>query len=317
MRIAFMGSPDFSVPALRALHAAGHEIVAVYAQPPRPAGRGQRETPCPVHRAALDLGLPVRTPARLKRDTAEHDAFAALDLDVAVVAAYGLILPKPMLDAPRRGCLNIHASLLPRWRGAAPIQRAILAGDAQTGITIMQMARGLDTGDMLYTLATDITPSDTAASLQDRLAILGGEAIVTVLADLDRHQAQAQVQDEALTTYAHKLEKSEGRIDWSQPAAQVDRQIRGLAGWPVAFFQLGEHAVRVWSAQRLHGPAPQERHTAGPAGQVLQIDRHGVQVRCGDGQVIQLTSLQWPGGKALNPVQIQQAQKLHPDQILA
>lgn len=325
MKLIFAGTPEFAATALQAILAAGHEVVAVYTQPDRPAGRGQKLSASAVKQLALQQGLPVYQPLHFRANTPEGDAarteLQALcqqhEVPVMVVAAYGLILPQAVLDLPHRGCLNIHASLLPRWRGAAPIQRAILAGDAQTGITIMQMARGLDTGDMLYTLATDITPSDTAASLQDRLAILGGEAIVTVLADLDRHQAQAQVQDEALTTYAHKLEKSEGRIDWSQPAAQVDRQIRGLAGWPVAFFQLGEHAVRVWSAQRLHGPAPQERHTTGPAGQVLQIDRHGVQVRCGDGQVIQLTSLQWPGGKALNPVQIQQAQKLHPDQILA
>src|SRR6476469_9047833 len=173
MRLAFMGSPDFAVPALQALHAAGHDIAAVYCQPPRPAGRGQKETPCPVHRAALALGLPVRTPARVRKDAAEHAAFAALDLDAAVVAAYGLILPKAMLDAPRRGCLNIHASLLPRWRGAAPIQAAILAGDRETGITIMQMDAGLDTGPMLRRESIPIAADETAGTLHDRLASLG------------------------------------------------------------------------------------------------------------------------------------------------
>ncbi|MDI3306395.1 MAG: methionyl-tRNA formyltransferase, partial [Acetobacteraceae bacterium] len=173
MRLAFMGSPDFAVPALRALHAAGHEIAAVYCQPPRPAGRGHRETPCPVHRTALELGLPVRTPARLRRDAAEHAAFAALDLDAAVVAAYGLILPKPMLEAPRRGCLNIHASLLPRWRGAAPIQAAILAGDAVSGVTIMQMEEGLDTGPMLLKGEVPIGPRTTTPELHDALSALG------------------------------------------------------------------------------------------------------------------------------------------------
>ena len=168
MRLAFMGSPDFSVPSLRALHQAGHEIAAVYCQPPRPAGRGQRETPCPVHRAALALGLPVRTPARLRKDVAEHEAFAALGLDVAVVAAYGLILPQVMLDAPRRGCLNIHASLLPRWRGAAPIHAALLAGDAETGITIMQMEAGLDTGPMLLEGRLPIGPRATTPSCMTR-----------------------------------------------------------------------------------------------------------------------------------------------------
>ncbi|MES2712648.1 MAG: methionyl-tRNA formyltransferase, partial [Pseudomonadota bacterium] len=180
MRIAFMGSPDFAVPALRALHAA-HEVAAVYCQPPRPAGRGQRETPCPVHRAALDLGLAVRTPARVKRDTAEHAAFAALDLDVAIVAAYGLILPPAMLDAPRRGCLNIHASLLPRWRGASPIQSAILAGDAESGVTIMRMEEGLDTGPMLLREAVPITPRMTAGPLHDALSPIGARLILRVL----------------------------------------------------------------------------------------------------------------------------------------
>ena len=245
MRIAFMGSPDFAVPALRALHAAGHEIACVYAQPPRPAGRGQKETPCPVHRAALDLGLPVRTPVRVKRDTAEHAAFAALDLDVAVVAAYGLILPKAMLDAPRRGCLNIHASLLPRWRGAGPIQAAILAGDAETGITIMRMEEGLDTGPMLLREATPIGARMTTPEVHDALAAMGSRLILRALDE----NPPPVTQPEAGVTYAPKIAKEDGRLDWTQPAEALDRRIRALTPWPGCFFHHGAEVIRVLAAE--------------------------------------------------------------------
>lgn len=321
MKLIFAGTPEFAATALAAILAAGHTVVAVYTQPDRPAGRGQKLTPSAVKQLALAHELPVYQPLHFRSSTPEGLAaqaeLSALctqhDVSVMVVAAYGLILPQAVLDMPRQGCLNIHASLLPRWRGAAPIQRAILSGDDQTGITIMQMARGLDTGDMLYTLATPIQPDDTAISLHDRLAILGGAAITNVLADLERYQATAQVQDDALTTYAHKLEKSEGRIDWHQPAGHIDRQIRGLAGWPVAFMPCDAQMLRVWSGRILAEQAP----PSAKPGQITTIDRHGVQVCCGDGQLLQLTSLQWPGGKALNPIQIQQAHKLQIDQILA
>jgi methionyl-tRNA formyltransferase len=245
MRIAFMGSPDFAVPALRALHAAGHEIAAVYCQPPRPAGRGQKETPCPVHRAALDLNLPVRTPARLKRDEAEHAAFAALHLDAAVVAAYGLILPPAMLEAPRRGCLNIHASLLPRWRGAAPIHAAILAGDAETGITIMRMEEGLDTGPMLLAEAVPIAPDATVGALHDTLADLGARLILRALTE----NAAAVPQPADGVTYAPKLTKADGRLDWAQPAAALDRRVRALNPWPGTFFDHAGEQVRVLAAR--------------------------------------------------------------------
>lgn len=245
MRIAFMGSPDFAVPALRALHAAGHEIAAVYCQPPRPAGRGQKETPCPVHRAALDLGLPVRTPARLKRDAAEHAAFAALDLDAAVVAAYGLILPRAMLDAPRRGCINIHASLLPRWRGAAPIHAAILAGDGETGITIMRMEEGLDTGPMLLSEAMPIAPDATVGALHDALAAMGARLVLRALAE----DPPAIPQPEAGVTYAPKLTKADGRLDWAAGAAALDRRVRALNPWPGTYFDHGGEQVRVISAR--------------------------------------------------------------------
>src|SRR4051794_32177734 len=234
MRLAFMGSPDFAVPALRALHAAGHEIAAVYCQPPRPAGRGQKETPCPVHKAALALGLPVRTPARVRKDAAEHAAFAALDLDAAVVAAYGLILPKPMLEAPGRGCLNIHASLLPRWRGAAPIQAAILAGDTESGVTIMQMDAGLDTGPMLLREAVPITPTTTSAALYDVLAELGARLIVRALVE----HPMPMPQPAEGVTYAPKLTRDAGRIDWTRDAAAIERQVRAFDPWPGTFTTL-------------------------------------------------------------------------------
>jgi len=245
MRIAFMGSPDFAVPALRALHAAGHDIAAVYCQPPRPAGRGQKETPCPVHRAALDLGIEVRTPTRLKRDTTQHDAFAALNLDAAVVAAYGLILPRAMLEAPKRGCLNIHASLLPRWRGAAPIHAAILAGDAESGVTIMRMEEGLDTGPMLLKEATPIGPDTTVQALHDALAEIGARL---VLRALDEDPPAVEQPGDGVT-YAPKLTKDDGRLDWSLDAAALERRVRALNPWPGTFFTHGGEQIRVLAAR--------------------------------------------------------------------
>ncbi len=279
MRLAFMGSPDFAVPALRALHAAGHEIAAIYAQPPRPAGRGQRETPCPVHREALALGLPVRTPARVRRDTAEHEAFAALDLDAAVVAAYGLILPKPMLDAPRRGCLNIHASLLPRWRGAAPIHAAILAGDAESGVTIMRMEEGLDTGPMLLKEATRIGPETTVQALHDSLAEIGARLILRALAE----DPPGIPQPDEGVTYAPKLTKEDGRLDWTQDAATLERRVRALNPWPGTFFGHGGEQVRVLAARVEPG--------AGAPGTVLD---DAALIACGAG-ALRLTRLQRPG----------------------
>jgi methionyl-tRNA formyltransferase len=235
MRLAFMGSPAFSVPAMLALHEAGHEIACVYSQPPRPAGRGHAVTPSPVHAAAERLGLPVRTPARVKRDTAAHEAFAALELDAAVVVAYGLILPAAMLNAPALGCLNIHASLLPRWRGAAPIQAAILAGDTETGITIMRMDEGLDTGPMLLREAVPITGATTAASLHDTLSAMGARLILDALRD----RPALVPQPEPGATYAAKLTREDGKLDFTNPAGALDRQIRALTPWPGTFAQFG------------------------------------------------------------------------------
>ena len=274
MKLAFMGSPEFAVPALRALHTAGHEVACVYSQPPRPAGRGHALTPCPVHRAALELGLPVRTPARVKRDTAEHAAFSALDLDVAVVAAYGLILPAAMLDAPKRGCLNIHASLLPRWRGAAPIQAAILAGDTETGITVMQMEEGLDTGPMLLREATPITAHTRTPELHNTLAEIGARLIVRALAE----NPPATQQPDKGATYAAKLTRDDGRIDWSHDAAQLDRQVRALNPWPGTFTQFAGETLKILAATPTDGAgAPGEildaQFTVACAAGALRLDR--------------------------------------------
>ncbi|WP_281981630.1 methionyl-tRNA formyltransferase [Thalassorhabdomicrobium marinisediminis] len=241
MRIVFMGTPEFSVPVLDALVAAGHEIAAVYSQPPRPAGRGKKERPSPVQARAEALGLEARHPVSLKGVEAQQ-AFAALDADVAVVVAYGLILPQAVLDAPARGCLNIHASLLPRWRGAAPIHRAIMAGDAQTGVCIMQMDAGLDTGDVLLRREIDIAPRETTGDLHDRLATLGAEAIVDALARLDTLTPVPQAEDGV--TYASKIDKAEARIDWAQPAPEIVRLINGLSPFPGAWSDMGGERVK-------------------------------------------------------------------------
>lgn len=279
-----MGTPEFSVPALEALHGA-HEVVAVYCQPPRKAGRGQAARPGPVHARAAALGLDVRHPATL-RDDAALEAFAALGADVAVVVAYGLILPQPFLDAPRTGCLNIHASLLPRWRGAAPIQRAIMAGDRETGISIMQMAAGLDTGPVLARRALAIGPEETADALHDRLAALGAALVGETLAALPL-PAVPQAQDGV--SYARKIEKAEARIAWARSAAEIGCQIRGLSRFPGAWCEIaGERLKLLGARQALGGGAP---------GQVL----HGFTVACGEGAV-EITLVQREG-KAPMPAQ--------------
>ncbi|MEL0106709.1 MAG: methionyl-tRNA formyltransferase [Rhodospirillaceae bacterium] len=237
MRVIFMGSPDFSVPILSGLIDAGHDIVCVYAQPPRPAGRGHKETPCPVHAVALEKNLTVRTPKSLK-DSAEQKEFAELKADIAVVAAYGLILPKEILEAPRLGCVNVHASLLPRWRGAAPIHRAILASDSETGVTIMQMDEGLDTGAMLMAERVAITPETTAEMLHDQLAEMGATMITGALRELEAGNATPVPQPEDGVTYAKKLERGEGRLDWRKPALELERAVRAFHPWPGTWFEL-------------------------------------------------------------------------------
>ena len=268
MRIVFMGTPDFAVPTLRALVVAGHEVVAAYSQPPRPAGRGKQLQPTAVHRAAEALGIAVRTPQSLK-SAEEQAAFAALEADVAVVAAYGLILPQPILDAPRHGCLNVHGSLLPRWRGAAPVQRAILAGDETTGVTIMQMERGLDTGSMLATVETSVSRK-TAGELTVELAEKGAALMVSVLADLPAHPPV--VQPEEGVTYAHKIDKAESRLGFTRSAIEVERQVRAFTPAPGAFFELGGERYRVLAAEVLEG--------AGAPGTTIDA---ALTIACGEG----------------------------------
>ena len=280
MRIVFIGTPEFSVSVLNALVEAGHEIAAVYSQPPRPAGRGKKDRPSPVHARAHALGLDVRTPVSLKAAEAQAE-FAALEADVAVVVAYGLILPQVILDAPNRGCLNIHASLLSRWRGAAPIHRAIMAGDAQTGVCIMQMEAGLDTGPVLLRDALDIGVEETTAQLHDRLAVMGAGLIVEALARLDDLVAEGQPEDGVI--YAEKIDKAEARIDWARPAVEVDRLIRGLSPFPGAWFEMDGVRVKVLGSRLVEG--------TGPAGKVIDEALH---VACGEGAVA-LTRLQKAG----------------------
>ncbi len=284
LKLAFMGSPDFAVPALRALVEAGHEIVAVYAQPPKPAGRGQKEQPCPVHAAALALGLTVRTPAKLRKNPEELDFFRALNLDAAIVAAYGLILPQDFLDAPKRGCLNIHGSLLPRWRGAAPIQAAIEAGDVETGITIMQMEAGLDTGPALRKEATPIGANDTSADLHDRLAELGAKLILRELAEPSTPIAQ----NEAFSNYAPKLSREDARLNFLLPAAVLERRIRAFYPWPGALGLLGEMVVKILAAEVVPGE--------GVPGTLLP---GGLVIACGE-NALRITRLQRAGKAAMS-----------------
>ena len=268
MRIIFMGSPDFAVPTLDALVEAGHEVVVAYTQPPRPAGRGKGERPTPVEERARELGIEVRSPKSL-RGEAEQDAFAELEADIAVVAAYGLILPQPILDAPMLGCLNVHASLLPRWRGAAPVQRAIMAGDECTGVTIMQMEAGLDTGPMLLKRAVEIEDKN-AAQLTEDLAKLGASMMVEVLTDLPGFEPIPQP-DEGVT-YAAKIKKEEARIDWSRPAAELVRHVQGLAPFPGAWFEVGGERIKLLAADKAGGH--------GQPGEVLDDQ---LTIACGNG----------------------------------
>ena len=284
MRLAFMGSPEFAVPALRALVDAEHCVAAVYCQPPRPSGRGHRIHPCAVETAAVSLGLPVRTPARLRHDTEEHAAFAALGLDAAVVCAYGLILPEPMLAAPRLGCLNIHASLLPRWRGAAPMQAAILAGDALSGISIMRMDAGLDTGPVLLQRAIPLTARETAESLHDRLAPLGAELMLRALAE----HPETKPQPAEGATYAPRLTRADGPLDWRMPAEVLERRVRALNPWPGTSTTASGTVLKVLAARVEAG--------GGEPGTLLD---DAALVACGEG-ALRLLRLQAPGRAALD-----------------
>ncbi|MGV0958805.1 MAG: methionyl-tRNA formyltransferase [Limnohabitans sp.] len=302
MRLIFAGTPEFAQVAMAALHAAGHEIVLVLSQPDRPAGRGMKLHPSPVKQWALDHAVPVAQPRSLRLDgkypedaAAARQALLDAQADAMIVAAYGLILPQWVLDLPPRGCLNIHASLLPRWRGAAPIHRAIEAGDAQTGITIMQMDAGLDTGDMLLVRTQAILPTDTTAVLHDRLADLGGQAIVQALADIDHLKRVPQPAEGV--SYAHKIEKAEAALDWALPAEILARRIRAFDPFPGMTVPLttagGTETLKLWQA------VAEPLQMAVEPGTVVQADAQGVRVACGTGQLC-LTQLQRPGGKRLS-----------------
>ena len=289
MRIVFAGTPEFAAQHLRALLEAGRQVVAVYTQPDRPAGRGQKLMPSPVKQLAMTHNIPVYQPQTL-RDPAAQAELAALQPDLMVVVAYGLILPQAVLDTPRLGCINSHASLLPRWRGAAPIQRAVEAGDAESGVTVMQMEAGLDTGPMLLKVTTPINAEDTGGTLHDRLAELGARAIVEAVDGLEAGTLKGEAQDDALACYAHKLSKDEARLDWSRPAVDLERQIRALHPWPICHSGLSGEAVKVHAAQLADG--------SGAPGTILDAGKDGLRVACGQGALL-LTRLQLPGGKPL------------------
>ncbi len=289
MKLIFAGTPEFAAQALAAIVAAGHEVALVLTQPDRPAGRGMTLQPSAVKKLALERGIEVFQPPSL-RDAEAQARVAAIGAEVMVVAAYGLILPQAVLDMPRFGCINIHASLLPRWRGAAPIQRALLAGDAETGVCIMQMEAGLDTGPILLRSAFPISATDTTATLHDRLAELGGELVVQALAGLP---LPAQLQLVAGVTYAHKIEKAEAAIDWRRPVAELDRHVRAFNPFPGGQASFGGSVVKIWSAAPTDG--------RGQPGEVLRVEKHAIVVACGEG-ALALSELQKAGGKRL-PVQ--------------
>lgn len=303
MNVVFAGTPAFSVQALEALNAAGHHIVGVYTQPDRPAGRGRKMTASPVAHCAETLGLPIFKPERLHAEAQEQ--LASLQPDVMVVVAYGLILSQAALDIPRLGCLNIHASLLPRWRGAAPIQRAIEAGDAETGITIMQMDAGLDTGPMLLRESLPINSQTTAASLHDELASLGAGMIVKALQQLEAGTLQATPQPPEGATYARKLDKLEARIDWQQPAAVIARKIRAFNPAPGAWTELDGQRVRLLMADTV-----ESTESIAAPGQILRAGDAGIIVACGDRRSVRVETLQWAGGRAVSAAEASRARTL-------
>lgn len=291
LRIIFAGTPDFAARHLDALLSSEHQVVGVFTQPERPAGRGKKLMPSPVKVLAEEKGVPVFQPGSL-RPQENQQLVADLQADIMVVVAYGLILPKAVLDMPRLGCINVHGSLLPRWRGAAPIQRSLWAGDVQTGVTIMQMDVGLDTGDMLHKLSCPITADDTSGSLYDKLADLGPQGLLHTLTQLAAGTAKPEVQDEALVTYAEKLSKEEARVDWSLSAAQLERCIRAFNPWPMSYIVIDEQPVKIWQASVINTP------TNAAPGTILEANRQGIQVATSEG-ILNLLSLQPAGKKAM------------------
>ncbi|WP_323999233.1 methionyl-tRNA formyltransferase [Aeromonas dhakensis] len=292
LKLIFAGTPDFAARHLAALLSSDHEVVAVYTQPDKPAGRGQKLTASPVKELALAHDLPVYQPASLRKEEAQTE-LAALGADLMVVVAYGLILPKVVLDTPRLGCINVHGSLLPRWRGAAPIQRSIWAGDAETGVTIMQMDVGLDTGAMIRKMSCPIAADETSASLYDKLAELGPQALVDTIDAMAAGNIAAEAQDDALANYAEKLSKEEARIDWSMEAVAIERCIRAFNPWPISWFEVADQTVKVWQAEVITQDHGQR------AGTLLKADKQGINVATGKG-VLRLLTLQLPGKKAMS-----------------
>lgn len=292
MRIIFAGTPDFAATTLAALLTTNHEICAVYSQPDRPAGRGRKLTASPVKQLALAHNIPVEQPLNFKAET-ERQQLASYQADLMIVVAYGLLLPQSVLDIPRLGCINVHASLLPRWRGAAPIQRAILAGDSKTGICIMQMEAGLDTGPVIKRAEIAIETTDTGVTLHDKLTQLGAATLLETLTDIEKLQQNAIPQNDADSCYAAKLLKTEATIDWSQSAVQIERQIRAFNAWPVAQTQWQEKTLRIW-----HAEAVNDTTAIATPGTIVQVNRQGIDVATGAGR-LRLLTLQAPGKKAL------------------
>lgn len=290
MKIVFAGTPDFAVPTLQALLDSPHQVCAVYTQPDRPAGRGRKLTASPIKALAASAGIPVYQPENFKQ-ASDIEQLAALNADLLVVVAYGLILPQAVLDIPKLGCINVHGSLLPRWRGAAPIHRALLAGDSKTGITIMRVVKKLDAGDMLYKAEYPIGADDTSSKLHDQLAVMGANGLIEVVGQIERGQVIAEVQDEAQVTYAHKLEKNEAVLDWQRPAIELDRKVRGLNAWPVAQTLFKGEVLRVWRCALLESNSTLAPGTLSTADQALDV-------ATGDG-VLRLLEVQLPGGKRI------------------
>ena len=317
LRILFAGTPEFAVEALKAILAAGYQVCAVYTQPDRPSGRGRKLCKSPVKVLAEQENIIIHQPLTL-RDAAEQEIIRSFQADIMVVVAYGLLLPAAVLEAPRLGCINIHASLLPRWRGAAPIQRAIQAGDKESGITIIKMDEGLDTGPMLLRRPLSIADDETGGSLHDRLARLGGETVVEALEGLQQGRLTPLAQDEDQACYASKLKKSEARLDWRQSATHLERQCRAFNPWPVTFTVLDDcRKMRVWSAQAMTGPGFEDNDdpTGPEAGTVLAVNREGIDIACGEG-VLRLLELQLPGGRKLGVSDFVNAAPLRAGQVL-